>query len=317
MVVSVDPLLMVVPLIFVVVVWVPPTTLPTFNVTPLILLFTVVANPESTVVPTRWTVFPLIIVLAVWVPPDSLPMLSVVPLIFLIVVVKDPKLTVFPTILLVLVVVPVVMVFPMGSNVANTISPPITLLMIWNFDFTCIAQEKEKQEKYIAEQQRLAKEAEEAERARQTEDQLKQLRELRHQQHQKATEVAGSKKFGSTDELISAYEEMNQVANGSSSEITPDVLRTYNKVRQAFGVHHVNRVANMGLVKQFLAENRKLYNDIKMKHQPPTSTVPSTRFGKGTIVQGAELLSNRSQPKKIIIEEEGGGGAKQSKKERK
>jgi hypothetical protein len=105
---------------------------------------------------------------------------------------------------------------------------------------------------------------------------------------------------------------MTLVANGSSSEITSEVLKTYNKVRQAFGLHHVNRVANMGLVKQFLEENRKLYNDIKMTHQPPTSTVPSTRFGRGTIVQGAELLSTTSQPK-IILEEQGGGGAKQSR----
>ena len=174
---------------------------------------------------------------------------------------------------------------------------------------------KEEQEKQIKIEEQRVKDEDNQRKAREQEDQLKQLRELRHQQHQKATEVAGSKKFGSTDEFISAYEEMNQVANGSSSEITPDVLRTYNKVRQAFGVHHVNRVANMGLVKQFLAENRKLYNDIKMKHQPPTSTVPSTRFGKGTIVQGAELLTSKSQPK-IIFEEQGGGGAKQPKQKK-
>ena len=168
------------------------------------------------------------------------------------------------------------------------------------------AHEKEKEEKRV-------KDEDNQRRAREQEEQLKQLRELRHQQHQRAEKVASSKKFGSTDELISAYDEMNSVANGTSSEITPVVLKTYNKVRQAFGLHHVNRVANMELVKQFLEENRKLYNDIKMTYQPPTSIVPPTRFGRGTIVQGAELLSNRSQPKKIIIEEQGGGGAKQSR----
>jgi hypothetical protein len=48
-------------------------------------------------------------------------MMIFVPLILLLVVVKDPKLTVFPAILLVPLDVPVVMLFPMGSNVANTI----------------------------------------------------------------------------------------------------------------------------------------------------------------------------------------------------
>lgn len=177
------------------------------------------------------------------------------------------------------------------------------------------AQEQAEQEKYIADQQRLAKEADEAERARQTDAQIQQLRQERHKQRQRAEEVASSTKFESTDDLIEAYDDMTLAANGTSSKITDDVLRKYNKVRQAFGVRHVAKVANMGLVKQFLEENRKLYNDIKMQHQPPISVVPTSRFGTGTLVHGSDLLTSKSQPK-IIFEEQGGGGAKEPKQKK-
>ena len=58
--------------------------------------------------------------------------------------------------------------------------------------------------------------------------------------------------------------------------------------------------------------NRALYNELKMQHRPPTSVVPTSRFGTGTFVRGSDLLTSKSQPK-IIFEEQGGGGAKQPK----
>ena len=177
-------------------------------------------------------------------------------------------------------------------------------------------REQAEQEKYIAEQQRLAKEADEAERARQTDAQIQQLRQEKHKQRQRAEEVASSTKFESTEELITAFEDVEQLlTKKSSSEITEEDKKKYNRLRQAFGLGHVSRIVKMEPITNFLNDkkNRALYNELKMQHRPPTSVVPTSRFGTGTLVRGAELLSNTSQPKKIIIEEQGGGGAKQSR----
>jgi hypothetical protein len=164
-----------------------------------------------------------------------------------------------------------------------------------------IAQEKDKQEKYIAEQQRLAKEADEAERNKQTAEELKKLREEKHKQRQRAEEVANSTKFANPDELITAFEDVEQLlTKKASSEITDEDKRKYNRLRQAFGLGHVNRIVKMEPITNFLNDkkNRALYNELKMQHRPPTSVVPTSRFGKGTLVRGSD-----------IIQQQGGGGA--------
>jgi hypothetical protein len=169
-------------------------------------------------------------------------------------------------------------------------------------------KEEDAQKKEIAEKQRVARAKEQAE-------EIKKLREQRHQEHQKATEVASSAKFENPDDLITTFESMESLANGTSSEITKEVLQKYNRLRQAFGLRHVAKVANMGLVQTFLNDNRNTYKEIKKTHKPTTSIVPTARFGKGTIVKGSDLLTSHSEPKILPpIEIKGGGGAKKQHK---
>jgi hypothetical protein len=65
----------------------------------------------------------------------------------------------------------------------------------------------------------------------------------------------------------------------------------------------------------FLNKNRGIYTEVKKRHQPPTSVVPSTKFGKGPIVNAATLLKSNSEPNLLppIIEKGGGGAKKQHK----
>jgi hypothetical protein len=67
----------------------------------------------------------------------------------------------------------------------------------------------------------------------------------------------------------------------------------------------------MAPIIKFLNDHRDTYTEVKKKHQPPTSVVPSTKFGKGTIVKGSDLLTSRSESSFLppIEEERGGGGA--------
>ena len=172
------------------------------------------------------------------------------------------------------------------------------------------------QEKEIAKLQRIAKEEEEKEKLRIQAEELKQIRDNKHQQHQKATEVASSTKFDNPDELISTYESMENVANGSSSEITKEVLQKYNRLRQAFGLRHVAKVANMGLVQTFLNENRNTYKEIKKTHKPTISIVPVGRYKANNVTNATTILTSRSEPSLLPpIEGKGGGGgaAKQRK----
>jgi hypothetical protein len=56
--------------------------------------------------------------------------------------------------------------------------------------------------------------------------------EERKKQDEKATEVANSKKFANPDELIAAYEDVEQLlTKRSSSEITEEDKKKYNITR--------------------------------------------------------------------------------------
>jgi hypothetical protein len=107
---------------------------------------------------------------------------------------------------------------------------------------------------------------------------------------------------------------MTTVANGSSSEITNDVLKKYNKVRQAFGVRHVGKVANMALVQKFLDEHQATYTEIKRKHKPTTSIVPTSRYKPNNVTNATTFMTADAEPKLLPpIKEKGGGAAKQKR----
>jgi hypothetical protein len=165
-----------------------------------------------------------------------------------------------------------------------------------------IKQEELDQQKEIANLRRIASEKEQ-------EEQLRQLREDKNKRYQKAEEVSKSTKFENPTELITAFEAMEKLTQGTSSEITPEVLRIYNNLRMSFKKGHANRVVKMDPIIAFLDENRETYNELKRKHKPTTSIEPTTRFGKGTIVKGSDLLTSKSEILPPIEEKRGGGGA--------
>ena len=171
-------------------------------------------------------------------------------------------------------------------------------------------KEEEAQKKEIAELQRIAKQQQKDDEKAKVEEELKQLRQQQNQKYQKASEIDLSKKFINPDEFINAYEELTRLTNGSSSSaITPEVLASYNKLRATFGKGHANRVVKMDPIIKFLQENNESYTILKRKHKPTTSIVPATRFGKGTIVKGSELLTSKATELPPIVGGGVGGGA--------
>lgn len=170
-------------------------------------------------------------------------------------------------------------------------------------------KEQETQAKEIADLQRIAKEEEERQKVKQQQAQAKEIRDQQNQKYQKATEVASSKKFENPDELINAFDDMDSATKGSSSEITTDVLKKYNKLRQAFGLRHVGKVADMNKVIQFLNDNRNTYIEIKKTHKPKTSIFQTGRYKPNNITKATDILTSNSEPKLLPpIEEKGGGG---------
>ena len=104
---------------------------------------------------------------------------------------------------------------------------------------------------------------------------------------------------------------MEKLTKGTSSDITPEVLKTYNNLRLSFKKGHANRVVKMDPIIAFLNENRATYNELKKIHKPATSIVPTGRYKANNITNATTLLTSRSEPSFLppIEEERGGGGA--------